>query len=170
LFQGDQEYDNHVQHGLREDLLTFVGAVSMFIGLLCFAALIPVFFVFVGYGAIFPILQLAQKGFDPSQAGLLPYVLTLCYIAIIVLLACLVPAIHSFHAMRIDLVDLKGFPAVFYETATLRELHYRFNKAVCMQALERTINRRLGQDVLRLIQQYYGPEEAYYANKGEFSS
>jgi uncharacterized membrane protein len=168
IFLGSEEDNPHAHFGIMEDILTFVGAVSMIIGLLCFAALVPVFFVFVGYGAIFPILQLAQKGFDPSQTGLLPFVLTLSYIAIIVTLVCLIPAIHSFHSMRVDLVDLKGFPSVFYETPTLKELHYRFNKAVCMHYLEKSINQRLGSDVLRQIQQFYGPEEAYYANKSTF--
>ena len=126
----------------------------MVIGLLCVILFIPVFLVFVCYAMIYPIIQLSVSLAKNTAISSLSYALTLIYISLLVLLMCLGPVVYKFQSLRVDIVDIKHFPGIFYEISTIRELHKRFVHDIDTKAVDKWLDIRFGRDMVREIKSY----------------
>lgn len=112
---------------VSDKCLVAVGVVLMVVGLLCMLLFAPVFLLFVSYAVLFPLIQL---GLHISNGTLvvtsLSSVLSIVYSASMLALCMLAPVVYSFQSLRIDIIDIRHFPGIFYELPTLKELHRRY--------------------------------------------
>lgn len=112
---------------LLDKLIVAFGMGLMLVGLLCMALFIPVFLAFVVYAVLYPLIQLVVQLRGGGLSGTLAVILTLIHFVLLLLLAALAPLIYSFQSLRIDIIDIKNFPGLFYEKHTIQELHKRYS-------------------------------------------
>jgi hypothetical protein len=118
--------------GLLDRFIVFLGICFMLFGLLCLALFVPIFLVFVCYAVLYPIIQScvyltsSNSSIGGEQVSMLAYTLSIIYISLLFLLCLLAPRVYSFQSLRIDIMEIKNFPGIFYELPTLRELHKRY--------------------------------------------
>jgi hypothetical protein len=139
-----------------DDLLLFyLGFFFMIIGILCTIAWAFSFTGFVVYGILYPIIEIIQRSFSPMDGALLlPFYLTIVYISLLLVLVMLLPSVYRFQSTRHDIVDVKGFPGVFYDVCVVREIHKRFVAEIDKREIERVLDYRFGRDIMMLIKSY----------------
>lgn len=129
-----------------------IGLSFMVIGLICTILFIPSFITFAIYGFLYPILKLS---FMEGSLPLLPVILTVAYLVLLAMLGVLAPFVYRFQSLRADIVDVKGFPGIFYaDVSVIRELHLRFNRDIDAKAMEIFLDAKFGRDILREIKSY----------------
>lgn len=139
---------------LVDRVIMALGMVFMTVGLLCAALFAPVFIVFVFYALVYPIIQLSVHLAAGRGVSLLAYTLTLVYIFLLSVLAALAPFVYRFQSLRVDVIDIRHFPGVFYELPTLRELHRRFVLEVDRRIVATYMDAKFGRDMVREIYSY----------------
>ena len=167
--------------GSDADGRSWVNTALACAGLMCAAlvllvalAWVPTTAAFLAYGAVYPFIPLAAGRCTSSSSGgggsqdtaagtnsstgyadaghhELQCALTGIYLGTVCLLCCLAPAVYRFQLLWADLVDVKGFPPLFYQHAreggVVAELWTRYRKAVDKRALERVLDARLGSQL-----------------------
>ena len=131
-----------------------LGMAFMGVGLLCAALFVPVFVVFVVYALLYPIIQLCVHLAAGRAISVLAYTLTVVYLFLLSLLAVLSPFVYRFQSLRVDIIDVKHFPGVFYEMPTLRELHRRFVLEIDRRTVDTYMDAKFGRDMVREIYSY----------------
>ncbi|KAL1508500.1 hypothetical protein AB1Y20_004601 [Prymnesium parvum] len=94
-------------------------------------AALPLLLLLVPLGATFPFIQLGLSlASPPSDEPLLPYTLTFVYMAMLVPMALLLPAVRQFHALRSELVCTRELPDAFFCAAVPLEMQRRLAVAM----------------------------------------
>ena len=135
-------------------VLFYTGMVFMWIGLIATAILIPCFFSATILGVLFPIIQLLRGAASGSDLTIVSVFLTVAYCCLILAMLGLAPFVGEFQLFRTDIVDLTGFPPIFYEIETIKHLHSRFVKEIDDRLLDKTLDSLFGMDVALHIKSY----------------
>eukprot|EP00603_Paraphysomonas_imperforata_P004585 CAMPEP_0114422778 /NCGR_PEP_ID=MMETSP0103-20121206/5792_1 /TAXON_ID=37642 ORGANISM="Paraphysomonas imperforata, Strain PA2" /NCGR_SAMPLE_ID=MMETSP0103 /ASSEMBLY_ACC=CAM_ASM_000201 /LENGTH=722 /DNA_ID=CAMNT_0001591387 /DNA_START=161 /DNA_END=2329 /DNA_ORIENTATION=+ len=143
---------------LTKKILFYVGMLFMWIGLVSTAILVPCFLLSTVLGVLFPIIQLL-RGLIVANGSItfVSFFLTVAYSILIFALLCMIPLVGEFQLFRTDVVDLTGFPPIFYEIDTIRELHRRFELEIDDRLLEKTLDTFFGMDVALVIKSFLEP-------------
>lgn len=160
LFTDNPDAGDYNTSHLTKATLFYVGMVFMWVGLIAVVMLVPCFLLSSVLGVLFPIIQLIRS-LSTSPASSISFVaffLTVAYSCLIVLLLCMIPLVGEFQLFRTDIVDLKGFPPIFYEVDTVRELHQRFVREVDARLFEKALDTWFGVDIALHIKSYADPE------------
>ena len=154
-----QTRDENTTLHIQKMILFYVGMVFMWIGLVATALLIPCFLASTVLGVLFPIIQLL-RGVATSSVASITFVsifLTVTYSCLILGLLSLIPYVGEFQLFRTDVINLTGFPPIFYEIATVKQIHYRFVREFDARLLEKTLDTLFGVDVSLLIKSFVDP-------------
>ncbi|CAE7705915.1 unnamed protein product, partial [Symbiodinium microadriaticum] len=153
---GTEEPDGGV---MGDTFMFYTGMVFMVVGLLSSVLWAPTFLACAVYGGLYPIVQLGvhlARGDALLLHGdsFVQHALTVVYIGLTVALVCLLPLVYRFQLFRTDVVDLRHFPAPFYDPCVVRELHRRFRNHVNKKMFERFLDMKFGEDIVRYIKGY----------------
>lgn len=149
---------------IKKRILFYVGMVFMWIGMIAFVLLVPCFLASTVLGVLFPVIQLL-RGVITEGVSSITFVsifLTIAYSCLILGLLLLIPFVGEFQLFRTDVVNLTGFPPIFYEVATVKEIHSRFVQEVDSRILDKNLDNWFGMDVALLIKSFVEPEETLF--------
>lgn len=155
-----QARDTNTTLRVKKMILFYVGMVFMWIGLIAAALLVPCFLASTVLGVLFPIIQLLRGVITASVSNIsfVSIFLTVTYSCLILGLLTLIPYVGEFQLFRTDVINLTGFPPIFYELATIKQLHYRFVREIDARLLEKTLDTLFGVDVALLTKSFLEPE------------
>jgi hypothetical protein len=149
-----QHGDVTVAFTCADKLMCAIGIACMVVGLLCIALFVPVFLVFVCYAMAYPVIQLVYHFVQSNPISGVAFALTVIYVALLVLLVLLGPVVYSFQSLRVDIIDIKHFPGIFYEKPTIQELHNRFVRDIDTRAVEKYMDAKFGRDMVGEIKSF----------------
>lgn len=132
-----------------------IGFFFMTIGLLCSFLWVFFFAGFVTYGTIFPLIELIKRTNFPLEGNVeLAFYLTCVHLFLMVFLLSLSPAVYRFQSTRHDVIDIKGFPGIFYDVMVVKEIHKRFVKEIDKREIHRVLDYRFGNDIALYIKSF----------------